>query len=203
MSQEEHANQTLPFPSFSFFAIKRFVSLSGNISMWLTASIQTLPCSSTGVWCNDASMFPPTCAPPVKRAGPGNISACIASLTCKGTKSHNPVGEVTGYWLFACSAPTAKVNRWASHLFTPSPASDRQSHGTEPRGRHIVFGQWCGLLTVSGDALLYVLPDQAVEFRWGNFANRHICFHLMSLWRQICGSFRLEERKDEKMKDQG
>lgn len=140
-------------------------------------------------------MLPPTCAPPVKRAAPGNISACIASLTCKGTKRHDPVGDVTGYWLFACSAATAKVNRWASHLFTPSPALDRQSHGTEPRGRH---GQWCGLLTVSGDAPLYVLPDQAVAFRWGNFANRHICFHLISLWRQICGSFGLDERWNER-----
>lgn len=84
-------------------------------------------------------------------AMPGNISACIDSLTCEGTQPQDPVGEVTGYWLFACSVSTAKVNRWASHLFTPSPASDKESHGTESRSRH---GQRFGLLTVRKNVLI-------------------------------------------------
>lgn len=44
-------------------------------------------------------------------------------------------GEVTRYWLFACSVFTAKANRRASHLFTPLPAPDRESHGTKSRGQ--------------------------------------------------------------------
>lgn len=59
--------------------------------------------------------------------------SCIDSLTSEGTQSEDPAGEVTGYWLFACSVSTAKVNRWACHLFTPLSAPDRESHGTESR----------------------------------------------------------------------
>lgn len=58
--------------------------------------------------------------------------SCIDSITCEGTQPEDPVG-VTGYWLFACSVSTAKVNRWASHLFTPLPAPDREWHGTDSR----------------------------------------------------------------------
>lgn len=62
-----------------------------------------------------------------------NISTCIDSLTCEGTRLQDPVGEVTGYWPLACSVSTANVNREGSCLFTPSPASDRESRGPGSR----------------------------------------------------------------------
>lgn len=64
---------------------------------------------------------------------PCNTSTCIDSLTCEGTRLQDPVGEVTGYWPLGCSVSTANVNRGGSCLFTPSPASDRESRGPGSR----------------------------------------------------------------------
>lgn len=60
----------------------------------------------------------------------------IHSPACEGTRQRHPGGDVTRYWLFACWASPANINRWTSHLFTPLSATDRDSHGTEPGGRH-------------------------------------------------------------------
>ena len=53
----------------------------------------------------------------------------------RGHNRGDPAGEVTGYWLSACSVTSAKVNGRASHLFTPVPAPDRESNGIESRRR--------------------------------------------------------------------
>lgn len=87
-------------------------------------------------------------------AVPRNISVWLASIHShvRGQPEGSSRGEVTGYWRFACSVScTAKVNRWASRLFTPLPAPDRESHGTESGRRH---GQWFGLLTVREGVLI-------------------------------------------------